>query len=59
MNIGVRVAALLPFVAIGYTVDLAMANQIPLKSPEEIKNMCKDSGGSLFLRAGQRAGMAA
>lgn len=52
MNIGVRVAALLPFVAIGYTADVAMANQIPLKSPEEIKNMCKDSGGVTFPKSG-------
>lgn len=52
MNIGVRVAGILSLVAIVFFADLAMANQIPLKSPEEIENSCKDSSGVTFPKTG-------
>ena len=52
MNIGVSGAAILPFVAIGFIADLAIGNQIPLKSPEEIKKSCQDSGGVNFPKTG-------
>ena len=52
MNIGVRVAAILPFVAIGFIADLGMAKTIPLKSQEDVKKSCKDSGGVTFPKTG-------
>lgn len=51
MNIGVS-AAIVSFVAIGFIADLAMANQIPLKSQEEIKQSCTDLGGVTFPKTG-------
>jgi hypothetical protein len=52
MNIGVRVATVLPLLAIGFSADLGRGKQIPLRSQEEIKNSCKDSGGITFPKTG-------
>lgn len=44
MNVRATLAAILPFVAIGFIADSAMAKTIPVKSQQEVKKSCKDSG---------------
>ena len=52
MNVRATLAAILPFVAIGFIADSAMAKTIPVKSQQEVKKSCKDSGGVNFPKTG-------
>lgn len=52
MNVRATLAAILPFVAIGLIAESAMAKTIPVKSQQEVKKSCKDSGGVSFPKTG-------